>query len=253
MAEQPVKGKCRGRERLIAAALGLVEQRYFDDITIDDIIKEAHLSRPAFYYHFGGGKEELRAELVHRGAISDTQTQDTQQTIVEAAGTLSSLSVKLGDTVTSGETIGSVTPATGAATGVTPASINLTSPINGTILQVPAVQGQGVAPGLTLLTITNLSALTVTATIDENAINNIQVGQAVDIHIDAYSDTSFTGHVQQIVQAAASEFSLLPTQDNASGNFTKVGQRIPVVITLDGTGGKDVVPGMSAEVTIHLH
>jgi len=42
-------------------------------------------------------------------------------------------------------------------------------------------------------------------------------------------------------------------QDNASGNFTKVGQRIPVVITLDGTGGKDVVPGMSAEVTIHLH
>lgn len=85
MAEQPVKGKCRGRERLIAAALGLVEQRSFDDITIDDIIKEAHLSRPAFYYHFGGGKEELRAELVHRGALSDTQTQDTQQTIVEAA------------------------------------------------------------------------------------------------------------------------------------------------------------------------
>lgn len=170
-----------------------------------------------------------------------------------AAGTLSSLSVKLGDTVTSGETIGSVLPATGAATGVTPSAINLTSPINGTILQVPAVQGQGVAPGLTLLTITDRSAMTITANIDENAINNIQVGQSVDIHIDAYSDTSFTGHVQQIVQAAASEFSLLPTQDNASGNFTKVGQRIPVVITLDGTGGKDVVPGMSAEVTIHLH
>ena len=170
-----------------------------------------------------------------------------------AAGTLSSLSVKLGDTVTSGETIGSVLPATGAATGVTPSPINLTSPINGTILQVPAVQGQGVAPGLTLLTITDRSTITVTANIDENVINNIQVGQSVDIHIDAYSDTSFTGHVQQIIQAAASEFSLLPTQDNASGNFTKVGQRIPVVITLDGTGGKDVVPGMSAEVTIYLH
>ncbi len=170
-----------------------------------------------------------------------------------AAGVLSSLSVKLGDSVTSGETIGSVTPATGAATGTAPSPINLTSPMNGTILQVPAVQGQGVAPGLTLLTITNLGTLTITANIDENAINNIQIGQSVDIHVDAYSDTSFTGHVQQIVQAAASEFSLLPTQDNASGNFTKVGQRIPVIITLDGTGGKDVVPGMSAEVTIHLH
>lgn len=169
-----------------------------------------------------------------------------------AAGVLSSLNVKLGDTVTTGETIGSVTAAASGATG-TAASINLTSPINGTVLQVPAVQGQGVAPGLTLLTITNLSSLTVTAYLDENAINNIQTGQSVDIHIDAYGDTSFTGHVQQIVQAAASEFSLLPTQDNASGNFTKVGQRIPVVITLDGTGGKDIVPGMSAEVTIHLH
>lgn len=168
------------------------------------------------------------------------------------AGTLSALSVKLGDTVSAGQTIGSITPA-GAASATAPTSVDLTSPINGTILQVPAVQGQGVAPGLTLLTITNLGALTVTAYVDENALSNIQAGQSVDIHIDAYGDTSFTGHVQQIVQAAASQFSLLPTQDNASGNFTKVGQRIPVVITLDGTGGKDVVPGMSAEVTIHLH
>src|SRR5579863_7557023 len=85
MAEQPVKGKCRGRERFIVAAQGLVEQRPFDEITIDDIIKEAHLSRPAFYYHFSGGKEELRTELMHRGFLRDIQTQDTQQTIIEAA------------------------------------------------------------------------------------------------------------------------------------------------------------------------
>ncbi|MEO8973311.1 MAG: TetR family transcriptional regulator [Ktedonobacteraceae bacterium] len=85
MAEQTVKGKCRGRERLIVAAQGLVEQHPFDAITIDDIIKEAHLSRPTFYYHFSGGKEELRAELVHRGVLSDIHTQDTQQTIIEAA------------------------------------------------------------------------------------------------------------------------------------------------------------------------
>lgn len=85
MAEQSVKGKCRGRERFIVAAQKLVEQRPFDNITIDDIIKAAHLSRPAFYYHFSGGKEELRAELVHRGVLSDTQTHDTQKTIIEAA------------------------------------------------------------------------------------------------------------------------------------------------------------------------
>ncbi len=91
------------------------------------------------------------------------------------------------------------------------------------------------------------------AYVDEGAINNISNGQSVDITVDSYSGTSLSGHVQQIVQAAAGEFSLLPTEDKASGNFTKVGQRIPVLISLDGTGGKDLVPGMSAEVTIHLH
>ena len=100
---------------------------------------------------------------------------------------------------------------------------------------------------------TNLSSVNVTAYIDENAINNVSIGQSVDIHIDAYSDTSFTGHVIQIVQATAGQFSLLPTQDPTSGNFTKVGQRIPVIISLDNTAGKAIMPGMSASVTIHLH
>ncbi len=175
------------------------------------------------------------------------------------AGTLTSLSVKLGDKVTAGQTIASITPVTSTSTPATggtsgsPPSLNLTSPINGTILQVPAVQGQNVAPGLALVSMTDLRAVNVTTYVDENAINNISVGQSVDIHIDAYSDTSFTGHVVQIIQATAGQFSLLPNQDPTSGNFTKVGQRIPVVISLDGTAGKAIVPGMSAEVTIHLH
>lgn len=85
MAEQSANGKCRGRERFIAAAQELVVQQPFDTITIDNIVKVAHLSRPAFYYHFSGGKEELRTELVQRGVLSHTQTQDTQQAILEAA------------------------------------------------------------------------------------------------------------------------------------------------------------------------
>jgi multidrug resistance efflux pump len=173
-----------------------------------------------------------------------------------AAGTLTSLTVKQGDTVTADETIGTITlPPSSSANGTSsgPATLNLTSPMNGTVLQVPAIQGQNVAPGLALVEVTNLNALTVTAYIDESSISNVSVGQSVDITIDAYKDTTFSGHVQQIVQAAAGEFSLLPNQDPTSGNFTKVGQRIPVIITLDNNGGKDVVPGMSAEVTIHLH
>jgi multidrug resistance efflux pump len=168
------------------------------------------------------------------------------------AGTLTTLNVKRDDKVTAGQTIGSITPAT-SATARGGASLDLTSPMDGTILQVAAVQGQNVAPGLTLVVLTDLSSVTVTAYVDENAINNVSVGQSVDIHIDAYSDTSFTGHIEQIVQATAGTFSLLPNQDPTSGNFTKVGQRIPVVITLDATAGKAILPGMSAEVTIHIH
>ncbi len=86
MAEQhPDKGKCGGKERLIHAAQVLTKERPFDDITIDEIIKTAALSRPAFYYHFTGGKEELRAELVHRGILSEIPAQDTQQAILETA------------------------------------------------------------------------------------------------------------------------------------------------------------------------
>ena len=167
-------------------------------------------------------------------------------------GQLGSLSVKQGDRVTAGQSIGSVT-VTGTGANATSSTITVTSPINGTIVQVPAVQGQGVAAGLTVAQVTDLSNVNVVAYVDENVINNVSVGQQVDVRVDAYNGTTYTGHVQQIVQATAGSFSLLPTQDNASGNFTKVGQRVPVIISLNGNGGNDLVPGLSANVTIHLH
>ena len=188
------------------------------------------------------------------------------------SGQLKTLTAQVGEVVTAGETIGTITTGTPvasvttatpttsttatpttSATGTTTKTMDLVSPISGTVVQVAAVQGQSVTPGLSLLQVTNLNALQVTAYIDESAIDNIKTGQSVDIKVDAYSGTSLTGHVQQIVQAAASTFSLLPSQDNASGNFSKVSQRVPVIITLDGNAGKDLMPGLSSEVTIHLH
>jgi multidrug resistance efflux pump len=166
-------------------------------------------------------------------------------------GQLTGLDVKLGDRIKVGDPIATLT--TQSATTGAKSTMNITSPISGVILQTPVVQGQEVTPGLPLAQLTNTNALTITAYVDEGAIDNVKIGQDVDIHIDAYSDTTLTGHVQQIVSATAGSFSLLPTEDNASGNFTKVGQRIPVVISLDGNSGKDLMPGMSAEVSIHIH
>ncbi len=189
------------------------------------------------------------------------QTDDAQVTgsIVSVSaptsGQLSAYTAKVGQTVTAGQVIGTVTlpSTTGTTATATSKTMDITSPIDGTIVQATAVQGQNVNPGLTVAQVTNLGNLTITAYVDENIINNVSQGQKVDIKIDAYSDTTYTGHVQQIVQATAGSFSLLPTQDNASGNFTKVGQRIPVIITIDGNGGKDIVPGMSATAVIHIH
>ena len=175
------------------------------------------------------------------------------------AGTLTSLNIKSGALVTAGQTIGSITPVSitstpgTSGTSANPATFDLTSPINGTVLQVPVVQGQNVAPGLALVQVTDTSTVDIVAYVDENAINNVSVGQSVDIHIDAFSDTSFTGHVVQIIPVAAGQFSLLPNQDPTSGNFTKVGQRIPVVISIDANSGKLIMTGMSASVTIHIH
>ncbi len=186
----------------------------------------------------------------------------------QQAGQLTLLNVKLGDSVNVGQLIATISPTntttatstptpSSATNTIVPTSVNqatdVTSPIVGTVVQVSAVQGQAVTQGLPLVEISNLNNLTITAYIDEGTISNVKPGQDVDIHIDAYSGTTYTGHVQRIVQSTAGQFSLLPTTDYADGNFTKVGQRIPVIVPLDGNNGNNLMPGMSAEVTIHLH
>jgi multidrug resistance efflux pump len=181
------------------------------------------------------------------------------------AGQLTALNVNLGDNVSAQQEIGTIsasTPtnmpvSTNTTNTTTPLNINqvtdVLSPIKGTVIQVFATAGQYVTPGLPLIEVANLANPTITAYIDENTINNVKQDQQVDIHVDAYSGTTYSGSIKQIVQSTASQFSLLPTTDYADSNFTKVGQRVPVVISLNGNGGNDLVPGMSAEVTIHLH
>jgi len=85
MAGEHVKPDKGGKARLLEAARQLVQKHDFDEITIDEIIKQAGLSRPAFYYHFAGGKEELRAALVERGVLAEAPAQDVRQQVLRAA------------------------------------------------------------------------------------------------------------------------------------------------------------------------
>jgi len=184
------------------------------------------------YYYYSTDDAHLTAPVVN---VAST-----------AAGTLQTFTIKIGDTVAAGQTVGTVATADNR-------TVNVVAPIGGTILQVPGVAGQMVSPGLPIAQMANLGSVSVTAYVDETSFKDIGLGKSVDVYIDAYSDTSFSGHITQVVNASADQFSLLPTQDFGSGNFTKVSQRIPVIIALDGNGGKTLTPGMSAEVRIHIN
>ena len=76
-------------------------------------------------------------------------------------------------------------------------------------------------------------------------------GDAVDIEIDAFPGETFHGVVETLSPATGARFSLIPP-DNATGNFVKVVQRVPVKIALEEAARRDVRAGLSAEVTVHV-
>ena len=159
----------------------------------------------------------------------DAQVTGTMVSITPpTSGTLIRLDVQVGSAVSAKQIIGTIEPL-----GPTPVQ-HLFAPMDGVIVQVPGTVGQLVSTTTTIAQETDPNSMKITAYIDESAIKNIAVGQAVDIHVDAYN-TTVTGHVTQIVGATAGQFSLLPTTDNSSGNYTKVSQRIPVYVQLDNS------------------
>jgi membrane fusion protein, multidrug efflux system len=127
------------------------------------------------------------------------------------------------------------------------------SPVNGVVTSRTVEAGQNVQPGQELMRIINLDDIWLTANFKETQLREMRVAQAVTIHVDA-TDKDYKGHVQSIAGASGSITSLLPPE-NATGNFVKVVQRIPVKITFDpGETRQHVLrPGMSAEPKVWIH
>lgn len=124
------------------------------------------------------------------------------------------------------------------------------SPIGGVIAKKWILEGDVVQPGQPIFTIFDMKNIWVTAQLEETLIGRIGLGVQVEISIDAYPGRKFSGKVIQIGSNTASQFSLIPP-NNASGNFTKVTQRIPVKISIDKADfNADMLPGMSVEVRV---
>ncbi len=129
----------------------------------------------------------------------------------------------------------------------------LTAPAAGRISRKTVEPGQLVNAGQPLLSIVSNTEPWVTANLKETQLDRVHVGQSVEVDVDAYPGQPLHGTVESIGGATGARFALLPP-DNASGNFTKVVQRIPVRISLDPTDAarRDLRPGMSVNVAIDV-
>src|SRR5690606_26428003 len=124
------------------------------------------------------------------------------------------------------------------------------APRDGRLGEVGARVGQYVTAGTQLVALVP-KKIWVVANFKETQLSHMQVGQSVTFSVDALENSTLTGKIERFSPAASSEFSVLKT-DNATGNFTKVVQRVPVRIAIDP--GQDLTgrlaPGMSAVVTV---
>ncbi|HEY0351762.1 MAG TPA: HlyD family secretion protein [Gemmatimonadales bacterium] len=127
----------------------------------------------------------------------------------------------------------------------------LTAPVSGSIAKRNAESGALVQVGQTLMSVVPDKDVWVTANLKETQTTNVRVGDHAEFTVDAYPGRKFEGRVESLSPATGAKFALLPP-DNATGNFTKVVQRIPVKIAVDQPAETAVPlrPGMSVDVTI---
>lgn len=125
------------------------------------------------------------------------------------------------------------------------------SPASGIVSKKNVQKGQLIQAGQTLFSVVNDNSLFVTANFKETQLEKLRAGQKVDLKVDAFPDQKIEGEIYNFSPATGAKFSLLPP-DNATGNYVKVVQRIPVKIRIKG--GKELLsklrPGMSVKVSV---
>ncbi len=126
----------------------------------------------------------------------------------------------------------------------------LVAPSDGVMSKKSIAVGQNLAAGQTIGQLVT-STVWITANFKETQIGNMHGGQPVEVKVDAFPGVAFSGHLESLSGATGSRFALLPP-DNASGNFTKIVQRVPVRVRVDALpSGVVLRPGMSVELTVN--
>jgi membrane fusion protein (multidrug efflux system) len=180
---------------------------------------------------------------------SKARVQQAQAGVASAKADTKQVAIKQADAAAK---IGKVQQARAA---VEAAQLNLeyatiTAPVDGVVTHKQVEVGQVVQQGQGLLVVVPLQNVWVTANFKETQLKKMKAGQKAEIKVDTYGKT-FTGHVDSIAGATGAVLSLLPPE-NATGNYVKVVQRIPVKIVLDPIPQEKAVlrPGMNVEATV---
>ncbi|ACA88772.1 HlyD family secretion protein [Shewanella woodyi] len=174
--------------------------------------------------------DEAKAALIAKQrelAVFKAQLQQVDANVVQARAGLKLAEIQLSDT-------------------------QVRAPFSGIIGKRGAMKGQYVQPGQALYSLVPDGAVWITANFKETQIQHMQAGQQVKVTLDAFPDKAFTGVIDSLSPASGAKFSLLPAE-NATGNFTKIVQRIPVRIRLAANQEMRIVPGLSAVVEVDTH
>jgi membrane fusion protein, multidrug efflux system len=131
----------------------------------------------------------------------------------------------------------------------------IVAPVEGIVSKRNIQVGQLVQPGQSLFSLVNDKGLYITANFKETQMDHLRTGEKVDLVVDAFPETTIHGTVESFSGATGAKFSLLPP-DNATGNFVKVVQRVPVRIKLADKNNEFIQrlrPGMSVNVVVHTN
>lgn len=126
------------------------------------------------------------------------------------------------------------------------------APVDGVVTQASRLQmGQMVFPGVPMVSIVAANSGRVDANFKETDLARMRPGQPAEIHLDAYPGLVLKGHVESIGAGTGSEFSVLPAQ-NATGNWVKIIQRVPVRVAIDSKSDRQLIAGLSAVVKVDV-